>query len=98
MGIIHAHGDVAEAARDCVFRGRVVSHIGRAGIFDIADEPAIDLGRFGIGVAVGWMSLDGRFVLPRVVDDLTDERRQPVDRQTWGIFGLAILYKFRRPL
>jgi hypothetical protein len=44
------------------------------------------------------MHLHRRLHLPRIVDDLADERRQPVDGQAWPPLELALADDLRWPL
>jgi hypothetical protein len=90
--------EIADAAGDREIQGGVVGHLGVGTLLDVADQAVHHLGGVGVRHAVRRMHRDAGLVLPRVVDDLADERRQPVDRQHRPAFQLALAAHLFRPL
>jgi hypothetical protein len=97
-GVMQPDPEIAEPDRDCAFRGGVIGHVRVRRVFDIADQPVIDVGRFLVGPAIDGMHPDLRLVLAGVVDDLADEGRELVDGQAGAVFLRALLDDVGRPL
>ena len=79
----------------------VISHVGIGRLFDVADQPADDFRRLRVRLVVGRVNRDCGPVLPRIIDDLTNDRGKLVDGETWpraGRISLALLPDALRPL
>ncbi len=90
--------EVAPPVGDGGFQGGIVSLIGRTDRLDVADQAVNDLGGLGVGLAVHGVNDERRRVLACVVDDLADERRQAVDRQTGAMLKLTLVAHVEGPL
>ena len=98
MSKISDNAPITKAARDSAFNRRVIGHVGVRTRLDVADQAVVNFRRIGVCATVGRMNLDGRLVLPRVVDDLADECGQLVDGEAGTPFDLALLFDIFRPL
>ena len=96
--VIRLDAPVAEAAIHRAFERRVVGDFSVGRDFDVADQPVVNLGRLDVRAGIRRLDLDRGLVLPRVVDDLTRERRQAVDGEARATFALALRQHGVRPL
>ncbi len=90
--------EIAEPAGHREIEGGVIGHLGIRRLLDIADQPVEDLRRLRISPVVHRMAGDRRLVLPRVIDHLADEGRQPVDGQAGPPVQLPVPPHLVRPL
>ena len=96
--MVEADAPIAETHADGGLDRGVIGNIGVGCIFDMPDESVEDLRRLGIGRRIHRMHLHRRLHLPRVVDDLADEGRQAVDRETRAPLQLPLADDLLRPL
>ena len=89
---------IPPAHRDRILERGVVGNISRAVPFDEPDQAAIHLRNLGITAIAHRGNVDAGPVLPLVVGDLVNERRQFVDRLAWPLVQTALRHDLGRPL
>ena len=89
-GVARVDAEVAEAAEHRVFEGRVIGHLGVAGLLDVADQAVEDLGGLRVGLAVHRHDADAGLVPPGVVHDLAAHAHQLVHRQAGPAFKFPV--------
>ena len=97
-GVFEIDAEIAEPTTYGAVQRVVISHVRVGVVLDMPDQAVEHLGGVQVGLIIGRAGLDRRAVLARVVDHLTDDGREAVERQSRAAVIDPFPLYVRRPL